>query len=663
VDLLGLTAAAAVLALGVLAPGLAVARGLQLARDPLARLVIGAAIGRLAFAAVALLATVSAGAPVLFAWLAVAGGASLALAWRWRRQGRSPAGAEPRAAWLVPAAAAGAAAALLVHAVVARSGLADPRGDLLFYGRDSTNDPLVYGAMALRLAAEGLPLQLPFAGGGPGPAPYLSYAVLAGLWLTSGADVLDLAFRVVPLFDAVLASLAAVSLARALGGGPLAAGVAGVLLALGGDAGALVAPLGAALGRSIQPLDSWALFGPYLAAFNPIAAATHTWLAACVLVAGLRGGERATPLVAGLLVAALFELKLFLWAPAVAALVLVAFARPPIRVAPPLRRAALVALVGSLPSLADRALWVFRLHGRDETAFQICVGCLPRYLADAAWGSHELSFASFRVFRTVHLLDPGVLVATAVASLLVLATALGARAFALPVLREGRRDESGRGVALRMLGAAAGLGLCGAFAVVTAPHYLNGAQFAWAATFGLWPLAALQLERLWRGGPRAACVALALLAFASTAHVLGPLGYRAPLWQRVGAEERELLAHLPPTAGPRDAVLEPSMLADTDRASPVPWLTGHPVYLSLLSAVQSLPAAERERRFVQIATVFVERDRAAALEAIRASAVGWVYAPAAFPLRFEPGDALEVVARSPAGTLYRVPGAPGGGGR
>jgi hypothetical protein len=653
--LLGLTAAAAVLAFGVLAPGVAVARGLELGRDPLARLVIGAAVGRLLFAAAALLATVSAGAPVLFAWLAVAGGASLALAWRWRRQERSPADAEPLAVWLVPAAAASAAAALLVHAVVARSGLADARGDLLFYGRDSTNDPLVYAAMALRLAAEGLPLQLPFASGGPGPAPYASYAVLAGLWLTSGADVLDLAFRVVPLFDAVLASLAAVVLARALGGGPLAAGVAGVLLALGGDAGALLAPLGAGLGLSIQPLDSWALFGPYLAAFNPIAAATHTWLAACALVAGLRGGERAAPVVAGLLVAALFELKLFLWVPAVGALVLVAFARPPIRLARPLRRAALVALAGSLPSLADRALWVLRLHGRDETALQICVGCLPRYLADAAWGSHELSFASFRGFRTAHLLDPGVLVATVVAGLLVLPFALGARAFALPVLRAGCRNESGLGAALRLLGAAAGLGLGAAFAVVTTPHYLNGAQFAWAATFGLWPLAALQLERLWRARRRAACTSVAVLAFASTPHVLGPLGYGAPIWQRVGSTERELLAHLPVSDGPRKVVLEPSMLADTDRPSPVPWLTGHPVYLSLLSAVQSLPAAERERRFVQIARVFVERDRAAALEAIRESGVGWVYAPAPFPLRFEPGDALEVVARSPAGTLYRVP--------
>src|SRR5690606_30685093 len=163
--------------------------------------------------------------------------------------------------------------------------------------------------------------------------------------------------------------------------GPLAAGAAGVLLALGGGAGALVAPIGGLLGRAIQPLDSWALFGPYLAAFNPITPALHTLFAACAVLAGLRGGQRAAPVVAGLLVAALFELKLFLWAPAIAALAAVALVRPPAALAGSLRLAALAAIAGSLPSLAERVRWIVQLAGRDETAFQVCVGCLPRYLA------------------------------------------------------------------------------------------------------------------------------------------------------------------------------------------------------------------------------------------------------------------------------------------
>lgn len=648
--------ALAVLAGGVLAPGYAVARGLRLSADPLATLVLSAAIGRLLFAGATLLATSLLGTASLGVFVGAGSAAALVVAWRSRRAGGRP--RAPRAGALASVAAASAAALLLVHAVVARSGLEAPNGDLVFYGRDSSNDPLVYGATALRLAADGLPIQLPFAAGSSAPGSYAGFAVLAGLSIASGADILALAFRVVPAFDALCLALAGVVLARALAGGALAAGAAGVLLVLGGGAGELVRPLGALLGRDVQPLDSWALFGPYLAAFNPIAAAAHTWLAACALLATLRGGERAAPLVAGLLCAGLFELKPFVWAPAVAALGLVAFVRPPGALAAPLRRAALAALVGSLPSLLDRAIGAIRLAGRDETAFQLCVGCLPRYLGDAAWGSHELSFELFRSFRPAALLEPSLLGATLVSSALVLAIAIGARVLALPVLWNGVREEGARGAALRVIGTAALLGLGAAFLLVTAPHYLNGAQFAWCASFGLWPLVALELERLWRAGRLLACAACLMLAFVSTGHLLGPLGYGAPIWQRVPQAERALLARLP--AG-SEVVLEPSMLADPDRPSPVPWLTGHSVHLSLLSAVQSLPAEEREARFRQVATSFVERDRAAALRAIRASGAGWVYAPARLPLRFDPGAALEVVAQSPAGTLYRVAGGGEGG--
>jgi hypothetical protein len=654
VDPAGLLGAAGVLATGVLAPGWAVVRGLRLTSDGLAALVLAAAVGRLLFAGAALVATSTLGAPLLFAWLAAGAAAGLAVAWRRRGELRASRSGQTWLERLAPVGAASAAALLLVHAVVARSGLERASGDLLFFGRDATNDPLVYGAMALRLAADGLPLQLPFAGGGWALAPYGTYAFLAGLSLTSGAGILDLAFRIVPAFDALFLSLSGVALARALGGGALAAGATGVLLVLGGDLGSLVPALGGLGGARIQPLDSWALFGPYLAAFNPIAPAAHTWLAAAMLLASGRGASRAASLVIGLLTAALFELKPFLWAPAVAGLVAVALLRPPRVHAKPLRLAALVAIAASLPSIVDRLLQGARLAGRDETSFQLCIGCLPRYLADAAWGTHELSFASFRAFRLASLLDPAALLGTLAASVAVLAIAIGARVFAVPVLWRGGRDEDAPDAAFRWLGAGALLGLGAAFLVVTTPHYLNGAQFAWAATFGLWPPAALQLERLWRARSWAACALFVMLALASTAHLLGPLGYRAPVWQRVTAAERALLAYLPPRGAGAGLVLEPSMLADTDRASPVPWLTGHAVRLSLLSAVQSLPAAEREERFRETVDVFLGDDREAALRAIRASGAAWVYAPEAFPLRFSASDVLAIVARSSAGTLYRV---------
>ena len=42
----------------------------------------------------------------------------------------------------------------------------------------------------------------------------------------------------------------------------------------------------------------------------------------------------------------------------------------------------------------------------------------------------------------------------------------------------------------RWMGLAAALGLAAAMLFTTRPHYLNGAQFAWIATCGLWPFAA-----------------------------------------------------------------------------------------------------------------------------------------------------------------------------
>lgn len=662
----GLLGATGILVAGVLAPGFALTRGLRLCRDPVLGFATSVAVGRLLFAAATLVSTGVGSRGLLLAYCAL--GPAVA-AWVAHRAHRAPPDPGtrtlPAGGIALPVAVATFSAVLLVHAVVARSGLPGVGGDLLFYGRDATNDPLVYGAMALRLAADGLPLSLPFAGGGPGPAPYASFAVLAGLRLASGASILDLAFRVVPLFEALTMTLSGVALVRALGGGVLPASLAAALLALGTEASFTVAPVASILGLAVQPLDTWALFGPYLAAFNAITPATQTWLAACALLATLEGGDRAKPLTAGLLVAGLFELKLFLFAPALAGLLAAALLRPPASLARPLRLAALAAFLGSLPSILHRLAQAAALSGRDETAFQLCVGCLPRYVAEAAWGSHELSFALFRSFRLSDLADPGILASTLVSSVLVGAVVLGARAFALPALWRGARGDDARAVAYRVLGVAALAGFGAAFLLVTTPHYLNGAQFTWAGTFGLWPVAALAFEGFLRAGRMLPAGVLLVLAFLSTPRVLGPLGHGAPIWQRVTAAEIALLERLPALAAPGDLVLEPSMIADPDRASPIPWLAGRPVHLSLLSAVQSLPQSERERRFDQILAVFLGTDREAAARAITESGAAWVYAPAAYPLRFESAGLLEVAERTPAGTLYRVrmPDGDGGGRR
>jgi len=648
----------------VLAPGWAIARAAGLGETRLERLAIGAALGRVLFALLALgLAEVGllpalAGAAVL---------AALAVPVVARRTARAP-GAPAERGLALAALASVAAALLLVVAVVARSGLEGPRdaggtpGDLLFYGRDSTHDPAVYAAMALRLAQDGLPLTLPFAGGRATTATYVPYAVLAGVHGASGADMLDVAFRAVPAFDAVFAALAACALAARLGAGAFGAGAAGVLLALGSEASFLAAPLGALAGRAVQPLDSWALFGPYLLAFNPIAPALGAWLAAGVLLAAAPASStpRRAAVVAGLLVASLFETKLFLWAPAIAGLAGAALLAPAAAVRTS-RIAFAAALLGSLPSLVEKAIWARRAAGASETGFHLCAGCLPRYLADAAWGSHELAFTLFREARAHDALDPAIVASTLGAGALVLALVLGARLAAAPAIRAawraarpGDAAEAGRQSAVRAISLAALAGLVLSFLVVVSPHYLNGAQFAWSATFGLWPLVGVALGR-WREAARPLPVALVLgLALPSSAAMLARLGFGAPPGLRVSGAERELLAALARAVPPGEVVLEPSMLESPDRPSPVPWIAGRPVYLSLLSAVQSVPAAEREARFDRLVAVYAEDDAGRARAALAESGARFLLATPRWTPRWDFRGVLEPIARSEAGTLYRV---------
>src|SRR5690606_30963872 len=241
------------------------------------------------------------------------------------------------------------ASALLVVAVVARGGAADASGALVFYGRDSTHDPLLYLAVARALAEQGFPIVIPFAGGAPSAASYLPFGLLAGLHGAGGASWLDLAFRIVPLVETVGVAATGACLVRALGGGARAAALAAFLLPLGSEASFLVDGAGALLGRAARPLDSWALFGPYLLAFNSIAPALQAGFAALVLLVRAPAGGPRLAVVAGLLVASLFETKLFAWAPVTAALVAAAALRPPAAAARAARVAAAVAVAASLP--------------------------------------------------------------------------------------------------------------------------------------------------------------------------------------------------------------------------------------------------------------------------------------------------------------------------
>lgn len=632
-----------------LAPGAALAAWLGLGRDGLERLVVSFAIGRLMLAAVSLSAVSTVGPAALHVWA----GAGV-LAWLALRR-RNPVAFTGGSA--LPALVVVLAASVLVGCVVGHGGMFAADGDLVFWGRDTTNDPLVYTALALQVHETGLPLTYPFASGVATTSTYAQYGVMAALH-TFGVPMLDVTFRVLPWLDAFALGLAAVALVRALGGGGMAAALGGALVLLGGDPSFWLRPLGALLGRTVQALDTWAYFGPYLFAFNPGTAALQLAFAAFLVIVALRPNARAHAIVAGLLVAGLFETKLFVWAPVFSGLCAVAWLRPPVASKRSLRLSAVIAGVAVLPFLLEKLVWATRLRDLEATQLKLCPGCLPRYLVDAAFGNQELSFRVFETFAFAELLDPRTLGFIAFSVVLTGAFALGARAVALPGLWRGAQGGEGSDdaqvVLRRWVLAAAGFGLGAAMLFTTGPHYLNGAQFAWIATAGLWPFAALAFARWWRERRVAALVAALALIVPGTWHALVDLGVRAPEAARVSANELALVARLRELAAPDDVVLEPSLLSNTDFPSPVAWYAGRSVYLSLLSAAKVLPKAEVYARHERLREVFAGDDRAAALAAIHASAATWVFVPAAWPLRFEAGPELERVERGAGGTLYRV---------
>jgi hypothetical protein len=639
----GFAALGAVFALtgGWIGPGLAVATALGLGRDRLERVVLGVAVGRVLLTIATLVAANAGSTGALVAWGALGTAAGVWAIVHTRRDLPSTGSGVGSAL-----AVAVGCALLLGIAVVARSGL-DHGSVSAFYGRDGANDPFVYGAYAIALGNLGLPPTNPFAGGTLAQGSYAVIAVLAGLAAIGGVPMPDLAYRVVPLFEATALMATAIAFVRALGA-PRAAWLLAPVAVLAGDPSPLVTAVARGVGLTVHSIDGFAFFGPYLLAMNPITPGLQTFFCASILL--VRPDRRHHAWLAGLLIGALFEIKLFLWAPVVAGLGATALIRPPAAHARSLRIASLVAVLASLPSLADKLL----ARANDAGGFSLCPGCLPRYLARAAWGDGALSFEIFRSGVAWTSLSPRVLVASLLASAAVAAIALGARALALPTLLRGaRRGEAV--VVYRILAFASVAGLLLAMTIGVSPHYLNAAQFAWVAVFGLAPLLAIACAEWLRAGRWQPLAAVVLLALPGSADAILRLGFGAPQRFGISRAERDLCLRLAQVSAPGDVVFEPSMLLDTDRPSAIPLLAGRPVYLSLLSAVGTLPAEERDARYEALVAFFVGRDAEAARAALVSSGARFVLVPPGVTPAASAMDGLEPIADNAAGRLYRVP--------
>ncbi len=645
---------------GLLAPGVAIARGLRLGRGLFERWLIGLALGRILFGVATLILTTAGIGAWMVAWAPLAVAAWGLVVWRgpapdpteWREELRT----------LAPAlGVAGFAAALLVHATIGRSALPDALGRMVFFGRDTTIDPLTHVAASLQILDTGLPMNLMHVAGTEFTNSYLPFAERVGVALVSGLSMLDLTFRILPFLELFALGATAAVLTGALGGGRLARAGAALLVLLGSGAPFLIEAAGALFGTRPAGLDSWTFFGPYVLSFNSVTPAVQTAMVALLLLRRLEPGMRHHAVVAGALVAALFELKLFVWAPVFGALVLVAGGGTPLRSRRALRLTAASAMLFVLPSLVEKAWWAARLAGAESRqGFGLCLGCIPRYFAEAAMGPDLPPFDVFDRFENLSLLqDPGLLLVTLTATLVMFVVGLGARLVALPeLLRESRTPgdaaEPGRTTVHRIVLVAAVLGWLAMLVVKNAPHHLNVTQFAWIASFGLWPFVARVLgrwvvERRWLPA-----VLVAFVALVSTLPVVGRLGYGAPPMAAVSRDEVDLMQRLRTLSEPEDVVLEPSVLQHALFPSPVTWVAGRSVHITSRPAIAALDAADVRARLTRVEAVFARADRQAALRAIAESGASWVYAPRATPLRFSPGSALEVALQNAAGIVYRV---------
>ena len=474
-----LAALAAVLGAWI-GPGFALAVTLDAGRDPLERFALSLAFGRLLLAAVSI-AACTASAPALLVVWGLLGAAAGAFA-GWRSHGRATRTGTERAV-----AVAIARAVLLVVAVVGRSALPDGDGALAFLGRDCANDPFVYGAFALALRdawpAARQSVRRRRSGAGFVRALRRARRPRVG----SGAAIPDLVYRVLPLTETLALAVTAIAFVRALGAPRLAWLLAPALLLLGGDPSPWLAPLGRVLGFAVQRLDSWSLFGPYLLSINPIAAGMQTLLCAYLLWRSRRGTRRRDAIAAGLLVGALVEIKLFLWAPAIAGCSASrCCGRLPVR-GGSLRWSAGAAALASLPSLVEKLAWV----GRRAFATKRASGSVSAAYRATSWTRRGERRSS--PSRSSARVRPR-----------------SRRAFCWhvpsswrsPSARARSRSENccveraaATAIVYRQLAVGSLLGFTFAFAIGTPPHFLNAAQFAWIATFGLWPLLAIAMAR------------------------------------------------------------------------------------------------------------------------------------------------------------------------
>lgn len=644
----------------VVIPGWALARALGLGRGFAERIALAIALGRLLLGAVTLAGAAAGWSAAVPVWCALAWIGATTWAARRLATGRSaPAGdleIPRRHAWIL--AALVAVSLVVTLAVVGRAGIAAPDGSLVFLGRHATADTLVYTAHGAQAAAWPLPFPNPFVEGALNRGHSLFFATLAGLAAATGLDPLDVGFRLRPALDLGALVVTAFALALRLGASAAGAGLGAFLVLVGGGLSEPLFWIARALGTPLAELELWAFGTSFIAPFNPVAPGAQTAWCALLLLAGAvdaprRRSSRTAAVVAGLLVASVFELKATLWVSLLPALVLVAARARPGSGRGAMRLAALVALLASLPLVLASPAVVPSEGDAASSALRFCFACFPRFAVGSAVQDPMALVRLFELFEPGDLLQPRFWIGSIGASALYLGLTLGTRLFAWPA-RIDAAEAPGAAAAARTIGLGLAFGAAMTLLVDTPPHFVNAGQFAWAASLGAWPLLGVRLGR-WIDARRfalaATVVALALptgLAWIAT-HGIG-----APEVDRVSVAEQAFAAAVARET-PRDAlVLEPSLLVTPTRTSVLAWLAERRLYASKAGMLAYLEPAERARRIARLERVYLSRDRAEAELALAETGAGWVVTSDGVGSALDGSAGLRRAFGNEAGTLWQV---------
>jgi hypothetical protein len=549
-----------------------------------------------------------------------------------------------------------ATALLVVAAIVGRSGLVGPDGAVVFVGRHPTHDSLVYAALAAQVPSAGLPLPNPFVEGIANRGHSLFFAELAGLARVSGLDTVDVAFRLRPALDVASLVLTAFALARRLGATSAGALLGALLVLLGGGFAEPALWIARAFGARLNELEIWAYGTSFLVPFNPIAPGAQTaWSALLLLSAG--AVSRPAAVVAGLLLASVFELKATLWVSLLPAVVLAAWTLRPRNGMRAARLAAGVALAVSLPLLLVSP-GVVPIEGEaSDTTLRFCFACLPRYAIGSAIQDPFALARLFDVFSASSLASGRFWIGSLASSALYLGITLGPRLLAWPVRPEGfgrHPTTSGAAFAARALGLSLAIGAIGTCLFHTPPHFVNAGQFAWCASLGVWLLLAVRIGR-WVDEGRVLRAALVVaIALPSGLWWIVAQGAGAPVVDRVTPAERRLAAavaeHVPPDA----TVLEPSLLVEPARASPIAWLAGRRLYASKTGMVAYLAPEERARRIELLQRVYGSADRATAEAALADTGARFVVRSPGLGAALDGSPMLRPLFANESGTLSEI---------